>query len=179
MTAAGAGSCAFMSSPAFDGEVDRSIDVATSARAASDPEPACVRVAAAGDVHCHPENREWIAEAVAGLDGHADVLLLAGDLTTHGEPEQARVLAEACRGRPFPIFAVLGNHDWHADRSDEVIAELQQAGINVLERRHAICRLAGTEIGIVGLKGFEPESGWSSAVVLSDPRISRVSEHPC
>jgi Icc-related predicted phosphoesterase len=143
-----------MSSPAFDDEVDRSIDVATSARAASDPEPACVRVAAAGDVHCHPENREWIADAVAGLDGHADVLLLAGDLTTHGEPEQARVLADACRGRPFPIFAVLGNHDWHANRSDEVIAELQEAGINVLERQHAICRLAGTETGIVGLKGF-------------------------
>jgi uncharacterized protein len=143
-----------MSSSAFDGEVDRSIDVATSARDATDPEPSCVRVAAAGDVHCHPENREQIAEAIAGLDGHADVLLLAGDLTTHGEPEQARVLADACRGTSFPIFAVLGNHDWHTGRAAEVTAELKEAGVVVLEREHAICQLAGTEIGIVGLKGF-------------------------
>jgi uncharacterized protein len=143
-----------MSSSTFDGEVDRSIDVATSARAATDPEPCCVRVAAAGDLHCHEDNREQIAEAVAGLEGHADVLLLAGDLTTHGEPEQARVLADACRGCSFPIFAVLGNHDWHAARASEVTVELQDAGIAVLEREHAICHLAGTETGIVGLKGF-------------------------
>ncbi len=143
-----------MSSHAFDGDVDRTIDVASSARAATDPASVCVRVAAAGDVHCHPDNREQIAEAVAGLDGTADVLLLAGDLTTHGEPDQARVLADACRGRPFPIFAVLGNHDWHAARSEEVTAELLDAGIVVLEREHAVCHLPAGDIGIVGLKGF-------------------------
>jgi uncharacterized protein len=143
-----------MSSHAFDGDVDRTIDVASSARAATDPASVCVRVAAAGDVHCHPDNREQIAEAVAGLDGSADVLLLAGDLTTHGEPDQARVLADACRGRPFPIFAVLGNHDWHAERSEEVTAELLDAGIVVLEREHAVCHLPAGDIGIVGLKGF-------------------------
>jgi Icc-related predicted phosphoesterase len=135
-------------------EVDRSIDVATGARRAGDPEPSCVRVAAAGDVHCHEGNSEWIAEAIAGLEGHADVLLLAGDLTTHGEPEQARILADACRDRSFPIFAVLGNHDWHVDRAAELTAVLEDAGIGVLERDHATCSLAGTEIGIVGLKGF-------------------------
>jgi Icc-related predicted phosphoesterase len=143
-----------MSSPATDGHVDRSIDVGTSARATAGARSPCVRVAAAGDVHCHPENRRQIAEAVAALDGTTDVLLLAGDLTTHGEPDQARVLADACRGRPFPIFAVLGNHDWHADRAEEVAAELRAAGVTVLEREHAVCRLEGAEVGIVGLKGF-------------------------
>jgi Icc-related predicted phosphoesterase len=141
-----------MSTP--EDEVDRSIDVATGGRRADDPEPSCVRVAAAGDVHCHPGNREWIEEAIAGLEGHADVLLLAGDLTTHGEPEQARILADACRGRSFPILAVLGNHDWHADRAAEVTTVLQDAGVTVLERDHATCTLAGTEIGVVGLKGY-------------------------
>jgi Icc-related predicted phosphoesterase len=141
-----------MSTP--EDEVDRSIDVATGARRAGDPEPSCVRVAAAGDVHCHPGNREWIEDAMAGLEGHADVLLLAGDLTTHGEPEQARILADACRDRSFPIFAVLGNHDWHVNRATELTAVLEDAGIGGLERDHAICSLAGTEIGIVGLKGY-------------------------
>jgi Icc-related predicted phosphoesterase len=135
-----------------DGEVDRSIDVAAARGGGRDG--ACVRVAAAGDVHCHDGNRAWIAEALLGLDGHADVLLLAGDLTTHGEPEQARILADACRGRPFPIFAVLGNHDWHTNRVGEVVEVLQDAGITVLERDHAICRLGDVETGIVGLKGF-------------------------
>ena len=141
-----------MSTP--EDEVDRSIDVATGARRAGDPEPTCVRLAAAGDVHCHAGNREWIEEAIAGLEGHADLLLLAGDLTTHGEPEQARILADACRDRSFSIFAVLGNHDHHVDRAAEVTAILEQAGVAVLERDHAIIDHPAAEIGIVGLKGF-------------------------
>jgi len=142
-----------MSTPATDGEVDRSIDVAAGGAVRADG-AACVRIAAAGDVHCHEGNRAETSRALAALDGHADVLLLAGDLTTHGEPEQARVLADACRDRPFPVLAVLGNHDWHADRAAEVTAVLQDAGVTVLEREHAICRLAGVEVGVVGLKGF-------------------------
>src|SRR5688500_3911347 len=57
-----------------------------------------VRVAAAGDVHCSPDNRDAVMTAFDAIEGEADVVLLAGDLTTHGEPEQAEVLAGACRG---------------------------------------------------------------------------------
>jgi Icc-related predicted phosphoesterase len=134
------------------GDVDRSIDV--SASQDGDAAASTVRVATAGDVHCHPGNADAVAEAVAGLEGQADLLLLAGDLTTHGEPEQAQILADACRDASFPVFAVLGNHDWHADRAAEVTAVLRDAGIGVLEREHVVCTLRGVEVGIVGLKGF-------------------------
>jgi Icc-related predicted phosphoesterase len=114
----------------------------------------CVRIAAAGDVHCHPGTRERTLAAFRGLDERADLLLLAGDLTTHGEPEQAQVLAEACRDLALPVVAVLGNHDWHADRADEVIAVLAEAGVRVLERSSHVEVVKGAEIGIVGAKGF-------------------------
>jgi len=137
--------------PHNDESVDRSIDVGA---AAGPTGGAKVRIAAAGDLHCSEANREQVAAAFDELDGRADVVLLAGDLTTHGEPEQAEVLADACRGRDFSIFTVLGNHDWHADRVDEVTAVLRDAGVTVLEREHSTCCLPGIEIGIVGLKGF-------------------------
>ena len=63
------------------------------------------------------------------------MILLAGDLTTHGEPEQAAVLADACRPLDVPVYAVLGNHDFHANRCDEVVAVLEDAGIRVLAAR--------------------------------------------
>jgi uncharacterized protein len=113
-----------------------------------------VRIAAAGDIHCHETNRRRTKDAFAGLAGTADLVLLAGDLTTHGEPEQAAVLADACRDLDLPVFAVLGNHDWHANRAPEVVATLQDAGVRVLERDWAICEIAGVEIGVVGAKGF-------------------------
>src|SRR5207237_1092165 len=97
-------------------------------------ESGCVRIAAAGDIHCAPNRRAEITEWVASLDGTADLVLLAGDLTTHGEPEQGAVLADACTALRVPVFAVLGNHDWHSGRIDELVAALERGGIRVLDR---------------------------------------------
>src|SRR5918998_136956 len=116
--------------------------------------PETVRIAAAGDVHCRPSQREQAVRAFAGLDAKADVLLLAGDLTTHGQPEQAEVLAEACAPLDIPIVAVLGNHDWHCNQVDECLPIWADAGIQVLDRSHTILDIGGYEVGVAGVKGF-------------------------
>ena len=113
-----------------------------------------IRIAAAGDVHCSEARRRQTEKAFARVAGQADLVLLAGDLTTHGEPGQARVLADACRDLEIPVVAVLGNHDWHVNKRDEVVEILQDAGITVLERSWTVCDIRGTDVGIVGTKGF-------------------------
>ena len=120
------------------------------------PRDECVvRIAATGDVHLgRGGDRERWAEAFAGLRGRVDLVLLAGDLTTHGEPQQAAMLAAAVRGVEVPVLAVLGNHDWHVNRRDELVAALQEGGIDVLQREHRMLELCGTQIGVAGCKGF-------------------------
>jgi Icc-related predicted phosphoesterase len=113
-----------------------------------------IRIAAAGDVHANEEERERIEAAFEALETEADLVLLAGDLTVTGDPEQARVLADACRTLSMPVFAVLGNHDWHANRTHEVVAQLSDAHVRMLERSSARCEMRGRSIGVVGLKGF-------------------------
>src|SRR5215217_8214267 len=93
-----------------------------------------IRVAAAGDIHCSEQNRAAVADGFTGIAGQVDAILVAGDLTTFGEPEQAEVLADACRGLEIPVVTVLGNHDWHANRADEIVDVLSAAGIVVLGR---------------------------------------------
>jgi len=122
--------------------------------ARSDADGAAIRVAAAGDVHCSEANREQTAAAFAEIDGTVGLILLAGDLTTHGEPDQAAVLADACRPLETPVVAVLGNHDWHADRRDELVGVLEDAGVCVLDPGHTIVRVDGIEVGVVGAKGY-------------------------
>jgi uncharacterized protein len=120
-----------------------------------EPAECRVRIAATGDVHCGRDgDREHWAAAFEGLRGRVDLILLAGDLTTHGEPEQAAILADAARDADVPVLAVLGNHDWHANRRDEVAAALGTGGIDVLEREHRVLDIAGAEVGVVGCKGF-------------------------
>jgi Icc-related predicted phosphoesterase len=113
-----------------------------------------IRIAAAGDIHCSEARAERAIGAFAALEGTADLVLLAGDLTTLGEPGQAEVVAEAVRGLSAPVFAVLGNHDWHADRVPEIVDVLAGAGIVVLERTWEQLEVRGTSVGIVGTKGF-------------------------
>lgn len=113
-----------------------------------------IRIAASADLHCAEPLRERIARAFRGLDGAVDLVLLAGDLTTHGLPEQAGVLADACRGLDLPIVAVLGNHDHHAGHAEEVAETLAGAGVVVLDRSHVVLEIGDVEVGIVGVKGF-------------------------
>jgi Icc-related predicted phosphoesterase len=116
--------------------------------------PATVRVAAAADVHCGEHNREAVVSAFAAIDGSVDLILLAGDLTTHGEPEQAAVLSDSCSTLSTPVVAVLGNHDHHAGRRDELVSVLTDGGINVLDGGHATYSVGDCQVGIAGTKGF-------------------------
>jgi Icc-related predicted phosphoesterase len=113
-----------------------------------------IRVAAAGDIHCSPENRDALAAAFDRVDGEADLILLAGDLTTLGHPEQAAVLAEICRPLGARVVAVLGNHDWHANRRDELVHVLEEGGLTILDPGSMTCDVDGTRVGVAGAKGF-------------------------
>src|SRR3954464_7493942 len=86
------------------------------------PDGRTVRIAAAGDIHITEANFEAVARAFADVDEAADLILLAGDLTTHGEPAQGELLARAVQGIETPIISVLGNHDWHVNRVPELVA---------------------------------------------------------
>jgi Icc-related predicted phosphoesterase len=111
-------------------------------------------VAAVGDLHASEEHRERLARSFARLVGDAHLILLAGDLTTHGLVEEAAVLADACRVVDAPVLAVLGNHDHHGGHEAEVAAALADGGVLVLEGGHVVLEAGGMQVGVVGTKGF-------------------------
>jgi Icc-related predicted phosphoesterase len=113
-----------------------------------------IRVAAAGDVHADASRRADLEAAFTSLRGNADLVLLAGDLTTHGRPEEAQVVAEASQLADLPVFSVLGNHDWHSNRAGEVNAVMEEAGVKMLDRAWTTLDVQGESVGIVGAKGF-------------------------
>jgi Icc-related predicted phosphoesterase len=121
---------------------------------APSPSDRRLRIAAAGDIHCRESNRDSVATSFAALEGEADLVLLAGDLTSHGTVGEAEILCQAVADLSVPVFAVLGNHDWHANEAEQIVARLREAGLGMLERQASVCEVAGLEVGIVGAKGF-------------------------
>jgi Icc-related predicted phosphoesterase len=113
-----------------------------------------LRIAATGDIHCRESNREAIVSAFAGLDDDVDLVLVAGDLTSHGRLDEAEILCEAAAATAAPVYAVLGNHDWHNDEAEAIRRRLDEGGVRMLDRGAAVCQVGGVEVGIVGVKGF-------------------------
>ena len=133
-----------------------------------------VRIAAAGDIHASEATRDRIETAFERVESEADVVLLAGDLTTTGLPEQAQVLADAARGLSIPVFGVLGNHDYHCGRADEIRDVVADAGIRMLERDHSECDVGGVTVGVVGTKGFIGGFPGSALPDFGEPLLREV-----
>jgi Icc-related predicted phosphoesterase len=133
-----------------------------------------IRIAAAGDLHASEATRERVERAFATVAEEADVILLAGDLTTTGEPEQARVVADACRDLELPVFAVFGNHDLHAGRAREIRAVVEDAGVQLLDRSWRTCCIADLELGVVGTKGFVGGFPGSTLPDFGEPLMREV-----
>src|SRR5205809_470401 len=109
-----------------------------------------VRVAALADLHCTKASQGAFQPLFARIAEAADILLLAGDLTDYGLPEEAQVLAKELTALKVPVAAVLGNHDMESGKGDEVRKIVADAGVTVLDGD--ACELKG--VGIAGVKGF-------------------------
>lgn len=109
-----------------------------------------MRLAAVGDVHCTRTSRGVLRGLFEEMANQADVLLLCGDLTDYGLPEEAQVLAGELRGIDKPIIAVLGNHDFESGKELHIHHTLTEAGVTVLDGDAT--EVAG--VGFAGVKGF-------------------------
>jgi Icc-related predicted phosphoesterase len=133
-----------------------------------------IRIAAAGDLHADQRTRSRIEEAFGHVADAADVVLLAGDLTAHGEADEMEVVASAAAEVDVPVYAVLGNHDYHANCVDEITAMLEGAGVVVLERSWARAAIADTTLGIAGTKGFVGGFPGSTLPDFGEPLLRQV-----
>ena len=112
--------------------------------------PRTVRIAAVGDLHCGRNPQSPVQPLFVESGAQADALVLCGDLTDHGTPDEARALAKDLASLKVPVVAVLGNHDFEAGKPDEVRKILLDAGACVLDGES--CEFHG--IGFAGVKGF-------------------------
>lgn len=109
-----------------------------------------VRIAAVGDLHCSKTPESTLQALFTDIGRQADVLLLVGDLTDYGRPEEGRLLAKLLKGLTLPMLAVLGNHDFESGAQKELVEVLGDAGLKVLDGDS--CEIHG--IGFAGVKGF-------------------------
>ena len=118
-------------------------------------------IAAIGDMHVgkHP-----ISETIfQSISQKADILLIVGDLTHRGLPEQLKECLKLLKNISIPLVAVLGNHDYDGDKDTEIVQLLEKNRVRVLQGDVTTYTIQGITIGITGTKGhgggFAPHRG--------------------
>jgi 3',5'-cyclic AMP phosphodiesterase CpdA len=143
--------------------------------AQSDARPAGIlaRVALVSDTHCtrgvkeeQPHYRERLEQVMAQVNASSvDLVLIAGDLTENGEPEEVSDFKEQIRGFKAPVWFVPGNHDVGNKRGQQGDNKLSafrvarfemRCGPSFFAREHAGLRVIGLNSPIFG-SGFGRE----------------------
>lgn len=109
-----------------------------------------IRIAAMSDLHCRVSSANALAPLLERAVENADILLLCGDLTDFGKPEEAHILAKELSVVRVPMVGVLGNHDYESNHVDEVHKILCDTGLHLLDGD--VYEVHG--VGFAGVKGF-------------------------
>jgi Icc-related predicted phosphoesterase len=136
-----------------------------------------IRVAAVGDVHAGTDSAGTLRPHFQQVSERADLLLLAGDLTRHGDPDEAAVLVDEMAHLGVPTFAVLGNHDHHSDCGDQIRELLEDAGVFVLEGEATVVEVNGSSVGVAGSKGFGGGFAGACATDFGEPEMKSFIRH--
>ena len=126
-----------------------------------------MRIAATADLHFAPANQAALRDELNKVREEADVLVLAGDLTNYGQPEEMEPLLNTLVRLRVPTIAVLGNHDYESGNEQELIKMMSTAGIKVLDG-------SGYErdgVGFAGTKGFVGGFGRGMLTPFGEPEI--------
>lgn len=141
------------------------------------PEGPYIRIAAASDLHYDLLSAGKLRNAFSTLNGQADLLLLAGDLTDTGLPEEALLLADDLRGVDLPMAAVLGNHDYQSNRQKEIASILREANVTVLEGESLLIQCRELSVGIAGAKGFGGGFEGACGTAFGEPEMKAFINH--
>lgn len=109
-----------------------------------------MRIAAIADLHCRTTSDGIIRQTLGGVEDEADVLVLAGDLTDTGLPEEMEVLIPQLKRMQIPVIAVLGNHDHESGYHEVLTQMLKDCEVHVLEA--SVVEI--DSVGFIGTKGF-------------------------
>jgi Icc-related predicted phosphoesterase len=128
-----------------------------------------LKVAAMADLHVREDSSGSYRDLFGEISRVADVLVLAGDLTDLGRPQQAAILAEDLKACSIPVVGVLGNHDYECGHVEEVSAILKGAGMRLLDGQS--CEING--VGFAGVKGFAGGFGRRMLGSFGEPAIKQ------
>ena len=141
------------------------------------------RIVLLADLHGaeHGKNNEKLVEKV--VDANPDIITIAGDLIDRYQPghpveDQLKIAKTLVQQlvEIAPVFYVTGNHEWDSGMVRELLAVLEESGVNVLQNKYESLfyqQIVGNDrLVIVGLE----DPGGPADMIKPDDFIESIWE---
>lgn len=126
-----------------------------------------MRIAATADLHFSASLHNALHDQLSRVRDEADVLVIAGDLTNYGQPDEMEPLLNVVVRSRVPTIVVLGNHDYESGKQVELNRMMTAAGIKVLDGT----AFERDGVGFAGTKGFVGGFGRGVLTSFGEPEI--------
>lgn len=141
-----------------------------------------LRAVVFSDVHVGPfKKQDWTARVVERIMAlNPDIIFIPGDFVVTSADDVRHLGPLSKLSAPFGVYAVTGNHEYHADAAPQVIQALEDAGIEVLENETLDLEVNGKTLRIAGVSDiwFDGDVKKTMDGITSEDVVILMSHNP-
>lgn len=112
-----------------------------------------LRAVVLSDLHVGPfKKQEWTEKVVEKIQEiKPDIIFLLGDFVVTSAQDIQYLKPLSRLSAPYGVYAVTGNHEYHANAADEVIKALEDSNIEVIENETVNVQINGKILRLAGV----------------------------
>jgi len=141
-----------------------------------------IRAVVFSDIHAGPfKKADWVAHVVKRVQKvQPDIVLILGDFVVKSAADVQYLSSLEKLKAPYGVYAVTGNHEYHAHASNEVIAALESFGIEVIENETLNLEIGDKTLRLAGVSDiwFEGDVGKTMQSVVDEDTTILLTHNP-
>ena len=112
-----------------------------------------LRMVVLSDIHAGPfKKQDWVQRVVDNaMNLEPDIIVILGDFVVQSADDAQYLTPLSGLAAPYGVYAVTGNHEYHAQAVWEVLKTLRTAGIDVIENEIRSIDVNGKTLHLAGV----------------------------
>jgi predicted MPP superfamily phosphohydrolase len=141
-----------------------------------------IRAVVFSDIHVGPfKKADWVSHVVKRVQElQPDIVFILGDFVVKSAADVQYLSPLSKLKAPYGVYAVTGNHEYHANASDEVVTALESYGIEVIENETLNLEIGDKTLRFAGVSDiwFEGDIGKTMQSVVDEDTTIMLAHNP-
>lgn len=141
-----------------------------------------IRAAVLSDIHAGSfKKSDWVSKVVKHIKKtEPDIVFILGDFVVQSKADVEYLSPLSNLKAPYGVYAVTGNHEYHANALQEVVTTLESYGIEVIENETLNLEINGKTLRVAGVLDiwFEGDVEKAMQNILEEDETILLAHNP-